>query len=243
MHRRKFLFSLLMVAFPVVGTSQAQLLEQRTGPIYAMGVNFGIVSYFSSALSCCKGMRSEVMARSAANGLLNVENDLIRIGINSGGWDKFLPLAELKALQNEYSAMANNFAACSNGGACGYGDDWKAQSGAQLTQLFTNVLSTRDGITTTFSKISKRANDTYVLGVNVGIAEGHATQGESTRLVVYASLTNARNAAQQLNLDLAPIDACIALASGSTPIEDSALGGCLIFRQTPRQRGSVDTKT
>lgn len=54
----RFLFLLPWVAFPAVLTSQPPQLLQITGRVYAMGVNFGIVSYFASALSCCKAMHS-----------------------------------------------------------------------------------------------------------------------------------------------------------------------------------------
>ena len=209
------LFAWLGAAAP----AQAQAtLDQRRPQVYAMGVNFGITSYISSALACCQHLRSTQMIRGAQDGLTNVTIDLVAINSSAGAPQDFLPFHEVQQLKTEYSSMASADDSCLRAVVCavlGIGG-----GSAKLSRLFEQLVSLRDGITARFAKLSKPLTDTYVLGVNVGIAEGHATMGEPGRQVVFSSLMNAKAAAQQLGLDLSPLDACITLASGTTPMAE-----------------------
>ena len=73
-----------------------------------------------------------------------------------------------------------------------------------------------------YSKINNRAinlHDAYLLGVNIATAEGHSTLGDAERQIVSSALLSAKENAESLSLDLAPLNECILLSNGTTPMD------------------------
>ncbi len=100
----------------------------------------------------------------------------------------------------------------------------------QYAQLvMTNTNSVRDAYSGKLAGIPNRPEfgHSYILGINLAIAEGQATVGEAARTVVVTALNNARNEAAGINrtytihgLDLAPLNEAISMASGTTTMAE-----------------------
>ncbi len=90
-------------------------------------------------------------------------------------------------------------------------------------ELYDTIVAMRSAMTATPTKANRGAVafvNAFDLGVNMAIAEAQSTGGPEARLVVVEALAEARTNARSLQLDLAPLEECIQLARGSTPLPD-----------------------
>jgi hypothetical protein len=89
-----------------------------------------------------------------------------------------------------------------------------------IKSQYDQLVAVRTSYSATLSRVSPDLANAYNLGVNLAIAEGQTTAGEPARQIVYASLVNARSAAQALKLDMSELNVCIELAGGKTSLEE-----------------------
>jgi hypothetical protein len=89
-----------------------------------------------------------------------------------------------------------------------------------VKRQYEELVAVRSSYAATLSRVSPDLANAYNLGVNLAIAEGQTTAGEPARQIVYASLVNARGAAQALKLDMSELNVCIELAGGKTSLEE-----------------------
>lgn len=190
----------LMLSLLTAAIGQAQTLEQKKGEVFALGVNFGIASFFASVVVGSQSEGNEAQSRSIRYAIADVGIGASGINRATDAPAKLLDDGALDGLRHDYY-------------------DWAVKNVGSPVDLYAQLIALRDGFTAKFAKLSAPLTHAYVLGVNLGIASGQATR-EDARQVVYASLVNAKAAAQALNLDVGPLDVCIALASGSTPMEE-----------------------
>ena len=180
--------------------SAPKLHAQSTGQLYALGFNMGLASFQASVVA---GTTDPNMGWSAldevSRALFTAEKlarDMNSSSFPSGELDHWL----------KYALQWHNF---------------RPEFREAYQTLYNTIVSARDGYTAQLAK-SGRSDlvHAYVLGVNIGIAEGQATVGDAARQIVYSSLINARLEAQALGLDLNPLNECIYLANTTTPMRE-----------------------
>ncbi len=101
-------------------------------------------------------------------------------------------------------------------------DHWEANENYvnYVKGMNDDIVALRTSYSVKLSRASADLANAYNLGVNLAIAEGQTTAGEPARQIVYASLINARTAAQALKLDMSELNVCIELTNGRTPLEE-----------------------
>jgi hypothetical protein len=184
------------------------LSAQSKSDLYILGATMGFASFKASFV-------------------LNAPNYSESVGT---AWELIAPnLRDADKLVNSVNSRTPGFLDKGNldeilkyygsGGIAANNDDFKA-SKEFLTRYYNNIVTLREGFTAQLARKSASNGlvHSYVLGVNIAIAEGQATVGEAARQIVNTSLMNAKIEAQALGLDLTSINECINLINASTPI-------------------------
>lgn len=215
MRRREFLLAALtattFLASPM--TARAEVIAQLNGQSYAMGVNFGIGSYFASGLATVPSMRNLQIIEAAKDAFSMAGSSLAGINAATDAPPDFLPADEVAQITFAYFHWLEKF---QGGKIC----EGCISDGLDFQTQLVHIEGTRDAITAKLSRVSAGLTNAYVLGVNMGIAEGHASGGDQYRQIVGASLQNARAAAVALGLNVSQLDVCIGMVNSSTPMSE-----------------------
>jgi hypothetical protein len=196
---------LLPVALLTVLMSPASKLSaQSSGQLYALGFNMGLASFQASVVTGGSNDFDFVQqawwsAGQALGSAVKVRDEInsSRALLTDTGLEKF-PGMFLNVRSDDIG--------------------YYKEAGKDL---YSRIVAIREGYTAQLAKNGmNNLLHAYVLGVNIGIAEGQATAGEAARQIVYSSLINAKSEAQALDLDLNPLNECISLANTTTPMAE-----------------------
>lgn len=108
-------------------------------------------------------------------------------------------------------------------------EDPKSSLATYQSDVYDALVNARDCYTPALARMSPAFAHAYAMGANITTAEVHATLDERHRSTVVGALNVTKQALLNFNasiggndpkLPVAPIDECIALASGSTPLRE-----------------------
>lgn len=217
-----------------------RLPAQSTGQLYALGIHMGFASFQASTLldKTDPGERPIALTLDSVKDAailkhqVNADFSSVRVPVHTGmiladdrleelvqGLQLLLENAHTTAKkpdQNWLDRLANVLL------QLGRDDPADAKDFVEVHRaIYNSIVAARDSYTAQLAKAGRSdLVHAYVLGVNLAIAEGQATAGETARQIVYSSLINAKPEAQALALDLSPLEECTSLANTTTPMTE-----------------------
>jgi hypothetical protein len=203
MNRKTICLSTIFFAFAILFSGS--LLAQSTKQLYAVGVNMGQASFYASVAQDENNYDHMLSVRDLA--LESLKNAVTFIDTINNASPFLLDIDALKSLIENQTVSSNNKSYYNN---------------ILNPQLHDRIITLIDGF---LEKLTQDPNmsdyeHAYTLGVQIAIAEEQAAAGEAARQIVYISLNSAKSAAQELDLDITPLNECLILSSGTAPMKD-----------------------
>jgi len=196
----------VLCAFATILVAPKPADAQTKGQLYALGVQMGLASYQASvANSATTDIQLVKSARALASFSLrqavSTAND-----INAAAKAFVVEDNDIRGMIGEYEINNPD-------------DEWLR---ANVSREYQDIIVIRERITAHLAQSPSWSAlvHGYVLGVNMGIAEGHASGGDAFRSRVATSLGNARNEAQALGLDLTALNTLISLNASTAATKE-----------------------